>query len=63
MPRLLIVNCTHDSLLQSLMALGSRPYDAQFIVGSLFASRASDSVLRPILAITLLVVSVRLLTA
>jgi GMP synthase (glutamine-hydrolysing) len=31
MPRLLIVNCTHDSLLQSLMALGSRPYDAQFI--------------------------------
>jgi GMP synthase (glutamine-hydrolysing) len=31
MPRLLIVNCTHDSLLQSLAALGSRPYDAQFI--------------------------------
>lgn len=31
MPRLLIVNCTHDSLLQSLMALGSRPYDTQFI--------------------------------
>jgi GMP synthase (glutamine-hydrolysing) len=31
MPRLLIVNCTHDSLLQSLMALGSRPYDAQFV--------------------------------
>ncbi len=31
MPRLLIVNCTHDSLLQSLVALGSRPYDTQFI--------------------------------
>ena len=31
MPRLLIVNCTHDSLLQSLVALGSRPYDSQFI--------------------------------
>lgn len=31
MPRLLIVNCTRDSLLQSLVALGSRPYDAQFI--------------------------------
>jgi GMP synthase (glutamine-hydrolysing) len=31
MPRLLVVNCTHDSLLQSLVALGSRPYDAQFI--------------------------------
>jgi len=33
------------------------------IVGSLLASRSSDSVLRPILAITLLVSSVRLLTA
>src|SRR6476620_2453758 len=31
MLRLLIVNCTHDSLLQSLMALGGRPYDTQFI--------------------------------
>ena len=31
MPRLLIVNCTHDSLLQSLAALGSRPYDVQFV--------------------------------
>ncbi|MBN9086834.1 MAG: type 1 glutamine amidotransferase [Reyranella sp.] len=31
MPRLLIVNCTRDSLLQSLGALGSRSYDAQFI--------------------------------
>ena len=31
MPHLLIVNCTHDSLLQSLVALGSRPYDTQFV--------------------------------
>ena len=31
MPRLLIVNCTHESLLQSLVALGSRPYDSQFV--------------------------------
>jgi GMP synthase (glutamine-hydrolysing) len=31
MPRLLIVNCTHDSLLQKLVAVGSRPYDKQFI--------------------------------
>jgi GMP synthase (glutamine-hydrolysing) len=31
MPRLLIVNCTHDALLQKLVALGSRPYDAQFV--------------------------------
>lgn len=31
MPRLLIVNCTHDSLLRGLMAQGSRPYDRQFI--------------------------------
>ena len=32
------------------------------IVGSLLASRSSDTVLRPVLAVTLLVVSVRLLT-
>lgn len=32
------------------------------IVGSLLASRSSDAVLRPVLALTLLVVSVRLLT-
>jgi GMP synthase (glutamine-hydrolysing) len=31
MPRLLIVNCTHDSLLQKLIAQGSRPYDRQFV--------------------------------
>lgn len=30
MPRLLIVNCTHDSLLRRLIAQGSRPYDEQF---------------------------------
>jgi hypothetical protein len=33
------------------------------IVGSLLATRSSDAVLRPILAITLLISSVRLLTA
>ena len=33
------------------------------IVGSLLSSRASDKLLRPLLAITLLVVSVRLLTS
>ena len=32
-----------------------------FVIGSLFGSRASDKVLRPVLAITLLVVSIRLL--
>ncbi len=32
MPRLLIVNCTHDSLLRRLIAEGSRPYDEQFTV-------------------------------
>jgi uncharacterized membrane protein YfcA len=33
------------------------------IVGSLVGARASDSLLRPVLAITLFVVAVRLLTA
>jgi uncharacterized membrane protein YfcA len=33
------------------------------IVGSMLATRSSDAVLRPVLAVTLLVVSVRLLTA
>jgi uncharacterized membrane protein YfcA len=32
------------------------------IVGSLLASRSSDTILRPVLAVTLLVVSIRLLT-
>jgi uncharacterized membrane protein YfcA len=49
-----------DFTLMGALLVGSIP---GVIVGSLFASRASDSVLRPILAITLLVVSVRLLTA
>lgn len=31
MPRLLIVNCTADSLLQRLAAEGARPYDALFV--------------------------------
>ena len=31
MPRLLIVNCTADALLQRLAAQGSRPYDALFL--------------------------------
>jgi GMP synthase (glutamine-hydrolysing) len=31
MPRLLIVNCTVDALLQKLAAQGSRPYDALFV--------------------------------
>jgi uncharacterized membrane protein YfcA len=31
------------------------------IIGAMLASRSSDSVLRPVLALTLLVVSVRLL--
>jgi len=47
------------SLMVALLA-GSIP---GIIVGSLLATRSSDSVLRPILAITLLVSSVRLLTA
>jgi uncharacterized protein len=33
------------------------------IIGSLLGARASDAVLRPVLAVTLLIVSVRLLTA
>lgn len=45
------------SLMISLLA-GSIP---GIIIGSLLSTRSSDSVLRPILAITLLVVSVRLL--
>lgn len=47
------------SLMLALLA-GSIP---GIIVGSLLATRSSDAVLRPILAITLLVSSVRLLTA
>jgi len=47
------------SLMLALLA-GSIP---GIIIGSLLATRSSDSVLRPILALTLLVSSVRLLTA
>jgi uncharacterized membrane protein YfcA len=47
------------TLMLSLLA-GSIP---GIIVGSLVATRSSDSVLRPILAITLLVSSIKLLTA
>jgi hypothetical protein len=47
------------SLMLALLA-GSVP---GVIVGSLLATRSSDAVLRPILAITLLISSVRLLTA
>ena len=47
------------TLMLSLLA-GSIP---GIIVGSMLATRPSDAVLRPVLAVTLLVVSVRLLTA
>lgn len=47
------------TLMLSLLA-GSIP---GIIVGSLFATRTSDAVLRPVLAVTLLVVSLKLLTA
>ncbi len=49
-----------DFTLMGALLIGSIP---GIIIGSMFASRASDSVLRPILAITLLIVSLRLLTA
>ena len=49
-----------DFALMAALLLGSIP---GIIAGSLFANRASDDVLRPILAVTLLVVSVRLLMA
>ena len=47
------------TLMLSLLA-GSIP---GIVLGSILATRSSDSVLRPILAVTLLIVSVRLLTA
>lgn len=49
-----------DMTLMLALLAGSIP---GIIVGSLLATRSSDSVLRPILAITLLVSSVKLLTA
>ena len=47
------------TLMLSLLA-GSIP---GIVIGSILATRSSDAVLRPILAVTLLIVSVRLLTA
>jgi hypothetical protein len=49
-----------DLTLMAALLLGSIP---GIIVGSLFATRSSDAVLRPILAVTLLVSALRLLTA
>jgi uncharacterized membrane protein YfcA len=48
-----------DFTLMGALLIGSIP---GIIFGSLLASRSSDAVLRPILAVTLLMVSVRLLT-
>ena len=45
-----------DFTLMGALLIGSIP---GIIVGSLLGSRASDAVLRPILAVTLLVVAVR----
>ena len=50
-------------IIQAIMLallIGSIP---GIILGSLLATRSSDTVLRPILAVTLLIVSVRLLAA
>ena len=66
MPLTLIAGIGHwlmgsvDLTLMFALLVGSIP---GIIVGSLIATRSSDSVLRPILAITLLVSGVRLLTA
>jgi uncharacterized membrane protein YfcA len=49
-----------DLRLMAALLIGSIP---GIIIGSLLGSRSSDAVLRPILALTLLVVSVRLLTS
>ena len=49
-----------DFVLMISLLAGSIP---GIIIGSLLGSRASDSVLRPILAVTLLIVSIRLLIA
>ena len=48
-----------DFGLMLALLLGSIP---GIIVGSVLASRSSDTILRPVLAVTLLVVSIRLLT-
>ena len=49
-----------DFSLMGALLLGSIP---GIIVGSLLGSRSSDAILRPILAVTLLIVAVRLLLA
>jgi hypothetical protein len=49
-----------DFVLMASLLVGSIP---GIIIGSALASRASDAVLRPVLAITLLIVSVKLLTS
>ena len=49
-----------DFMLMLALLAGSIP---GIIIGSLLSTKTSDSVLRPILAVTLLVVSVRLLTS
>ncbi|HEX5238224.1 MAG TPA: sulfite exporter TauE/SafE family protein [Sphingomicrobium sp.] len=49
-----------DIALMLALLVGSIP---GIIVGSLLGARSSDAVLRPVLAVTLLIVSVRLLTA
>ncbi len=49
---------TVDFILMASLLVGSIP---GIILGSMFGSRASDSLLRPVLAVTLLVVSARLL--
>ena len=49
-----------DFSLMGALLIGSIP---GIIIGSLFASRASDRILRPLLAVTLLLVSVKLLTS
>jgi uncharacterized membrane protein YfcA len=48
-----------DFTLMLALLAGSIP---GIIVGSLLSGRSSDAILRPVLAITLLVVSVRMLT-
>src|SRR5690349_1077482 len=49
-----------DFTLMGSLLIGSIP---GIIIGSLLSGRSSDAVLRPVLAITLLIVSVRLLTS
>src|SRR6185437_14449624 len=49
-----------DIALMLALLVGSIP---GIILGSLLGARSSDAVLRPVLAVTLLIVSVRLLTA